>query len=89
MKVICNNVVGLPGPADPTGAKTTIYHDPGSEIEVPDEDVYRLLKLGAIRMPGDPDPTAAQSDVSADTDQRRRVSLPTLPGSSAPGRLTR
>jgi hypothetical protein len=53
MKVICIESIGLSGPADAAGVSPTIYSEPGSEIEVPDEEVYRLLKLGSVRLPDD------------------------------------
>lgn len=47
MKVICNQVVVTAG---------GVHNQPNDEIEVPAEDAPRLLALGAVRLPGTPDP---------------------------------
>ncbi len=56
MKVICVNTIETGGPqldlaGNVIGPGNRVHNPPGTEIDVPDEDVPRLLKLGAVRLP--------------------------------------
>lgn len=64
MKVICIDTIVTGGPkldlaGNVVGPGTTVYNPRGAEIDLPDEDVPRLLKLGAVRLPDEATATPA------------------------------
>jgi len=70
MKVICIHAV-VCGPVRDGIALAEhmeddkLCHEPGSEVDIPDEEVPRLLRLGAVRLPGSPDPNAGRKGPGA------------------------
>lgn len=58
MRVICVDTIVTGGPqrdisGNVIGPGETIYNPRGAEIDIPDEQLPRLLKLGAVKLPDD------------------------------------